>query len=243
MNTQYITDISQAATVLASNNIELVTFEHNICYSNDLASIYYDDFINGHTGINVQSFGKRQTDYLVIYGDDVKMTDDYYDINYLESLSNEELIELLDSLQFYNYDEEDREDLIYQLQQFSNEDYYNHHFESVRWYDLDSDFNVIGYSQGDNIQVKLLGNAREYYDEDSLTHLFYDCPISGIINVYSNGELIEELFADEFLENYYNWDKVQFINNVSNATLDKGYHALLNQWLVDNLNDELEYSY
>ena len=241
--TTYITDIKQAATVLASNDIELITFEHNISYDADLASIYYNDFIKGHTGINVQSFGSRQTDYLVIYGDDVKMTDDYYDINYLESLSNDELIELLDSLQFYNYDEDDREDLIYQLQQFDNEDYYSRHFESVNWYDLESDFNIIGYSQGDNIKVKMLGNASEYYNEDSLTHLFYDSPVSGLINVYSNGELINELFADEYLEDYYNWDKVQFINNVSNATLDKGYHALLNQWLLDNLNDELEYSY
>lgn len=241
--TTYITDIAQAATVLANNNIELLTFEHNISYDADLSSIYYNDFIKGYTGVTVQSFGNRQTDYLVIYGDNVKMTDDYYDINYLESLSNDELIELLDSLQFYNYDEEDREDLIYQLQQFDNEDYYSRHFESVNWYNLDSDFNVTGYSQGDNIKVKLLGNASDYYDEDGLTHLFYDSPINGVVNVYSNGELINELFADEYLENYYNWDKVQFINNVSNATLDKGYHTLLNQWLLDNLNDELEYSY
>ena len=241
--TQYITDIKQAATVLASNNIELITFEHNISYDNDLASIYYNDLINGHTGVTVQSFGNRQTDYIVIYGDDVKMTDDYYDIDYLESLSNEELIELLDSIQFYNYDEEDREDLIYQLQQIDNEDFYSRHFEAVNWYDLDSDFNITGYSQGDNIKVKLLGNARECYNEDSLTHLFYDSPVSGVINVYINGELIDELFADEYLDDYYNWDKVQFINNVSNATLDKGYHALLNKWLLYNLKDGLDYSY
>lgn len=241
--TTYITDIAQAATVLASNNIELITFEHNISYDADLSSIYYNDFIGGHTDVTVQSFGNRKTDYLVIYGDNVKMSDDYFDINYLESLSNDELIELLDSLQFYNYDEEDRGDLIYQLQQFDNEDYYSRHFESVSWYDLDSDFSITGYSQGDNIKVKMLGNASEYYDEDSLTRLFYDCPISGVVNVYSNGELINELFADELLDDSYNWDKVQFINNVSNATLDKGYHVLLNQWLLDNLNDELKYSY
>lgn len=241
--TTYITDITQAATILASNNIELITFEHNISYDKGLSSIYYNDFINGYNKDTVQTFGDRQTDYIVIYGDNVKMTDNYFDINYLESLSNDELIELLDGLQFYNYDEEDREDLIYQLQQFDNEDYYSRHFESVNWHNLEYDFNIVGYSQGDNIKVKMLGNASEYYDEDSLTNLFYDSPISGSVNVYSNGELINELFADEFLENYYNWDKVQFINNVSNATLDKGYHALLNQWLLDNLNDELKYSY
>lgn len=241
--TTYITNISQAATVLANNNIELITFEHNISYDADLSSIYYNDFIKGYTGVTVQSFGDRQTDYIVIYGDNVKMTDKYFDINYLESLSNDELIELLDGLQYYNYDEDDREDLIYQLQQFDNEDYYSRHFDSVNWYNLESDFNITGYSQGDNIKVKLLGNASEYYSEDSLTHLFYDSPISGSVNVYSNGELIDELFAHEYLDDSYDWDKVQYINNVSNATLDKGYHALLNQWLLDNLNDELKYSY
>ena len=239
----YITDIKQAATVLVNNNIELITFEHNISYNNDLASIYYNDFIKGYTGVTVQSFGNRQTDYLVIYGDNVKMTDDYYDINYLESLSNDELIELLDSLEIYDYDIDSRDNMLSELDNITNETYYQKHFESVNWYNLDSDFNIVGYSQGDNIKVKLVGNAGEYYDEDSLTHLFYDSPISGIVNVYSNGELIEELFADEYLENYYNWDKVQFINYVSNATIDKGYHALLNQWLVDNLDSELDYSY
>lgn len=241
--TTYITDIKQAATVLASNNIELITFEHNISYDKDLASIYYNDFIKGHTGVNVQSFGNRQTDYLVVYGDNVSMDDSYYDINYLESLSNDDLAELLDNISNYYYDADDRDDMIDQLTSLSISYYYENHFESVNWYNLDSDFNITGYSQGDNIKVKLLGNASEYYNENGLTHLFYDSPISGTVNVYSNGELIEELFADEFLENYYNWDKVQFINNVSSATLDKGYHALLNKWLLDNLKDELEYSY
>lgn len=241
--TTYITDITQAATVLASNNIELITFEHNICYANDLSSIYYNDFIKGNTGVTVQSFGDRQTDYLIVYGDNISMEDSYYDINYLESLSNDDLAELLDSISNYYYDADDRDDMIDQLSSLSISYYYENHFESVNWYSLDSDFNITGYSQGDNIKVKLLGNASEYYDEDSLTRLFYDCPISGNVNVYSNGELIDELFADELLDDSYNWDKTQFINNVSNVTLDKGYHALLNQWLLDNLNDELEYSY
>ena len=241
--TTYITDIKQAATVLANNNIELITFEHNISYDNSLSSIYYNDFIKGYTGVNVQTFGNRQTDYLVIYGNDISADDNYYDTDYLESLSNDELIELLDNISNYYYDADDRDDMIDQLSNLSISYYYENHFDNVNWYNLDSDFNIIGYSQGDNIKVKLLGNVSDYYDEDSLTHLFYDSPISGIVNVYSNGELIEELFADEMLENYYHWDKVQFINNVSNATLDKGYHALLNQWLIDNLEDNLGYSY
>lgn len=241
--TTYITDIAQAATVLANNNIELITFEHNVSYDNDLSSIYYNDFIKGHTGVTVQSFGSRQTDYLVVYGDNISMDDSYYDTDYLESLSNDDLAELLDNISNYYYDADDRDDMIDQLSKLSISYYYENHFESVNWYNLDSDFNITGYSQGDNIKVKLLGNASEYYDEDNLTHLFYDSPISGVVNVYSNGELINELFADELLEDYYDWDKVQFINNVSNATLDKGYHALLNQWLLDNLKEELEYSY
>ena len=238
----YITDIKQAATVLANNNIELITFEHNISYDNGLSSIYYNDFIKGYTGVTVQSFGNRQTEYLVVCGDDVSVDDNYYDADYLDSLNYDEMCELLDSLDIYSY-EDTIESVREELENIDNETYYQKHFESVRWYDLESDFIINGYSQGDNIKVKMLGNASEYYNEDGLTHLFYDSPISGSVNVYINGELIEELFADEMLENYYNWDKVQFINNVSNATLDKGYHALLNQWLLDNLNEELEYSY
>lgn len=241
--TTYITDIKQAATVLANNNIELITFEHNIRYDNDISIIHYNDFIKGRTGVTVQSFGNRQTDYIVIYGDDVSVDDNYYDADYLESLSNDDLAELLDNISNYYYDADDRDDMIDQLSSLSISYYYENHFDNVNWYNLDSDFNITGYSQGDNIKVKLLGNAGDYYNEDSLTRLFYDCPISGVVNVYSNGELIDELFADEYLEDYYNWDKVQFINNVSSATLDKGYHVLLNQWLLDNLKSELEYCY
>lgn len=239
----YITDITQAATILASNNIELITFEHNISYDNGLSSIYFNDFIKGHTGVAVQSFGNRQTDYLVVYGDNVSIDDSYYDTDYLESLSNDELVELLDDISNYYYDADDRDDMIDQLSNLSISYYYENHFDNVNWYNLDSDFNIVGYSQGDNIKVKLLGNASEYYDEDSLTRLFYDSPISGSVNVYSNGELINELFANELLDDSYNWDKTQFINNVSNATLSDGYHVLLNQWLIANLKDELEYSY
>ena len=29
---------------------------------------------------------------------------------------------------------------------------------------------LTGYSQGDNIKVKMLGNASDYYNEDGLSH-------------------------------------------------------------------------
>lgn len=240
--TTYTTSIEQAATVLAANDIKLITFKHNICYDNDLSSIYYNDFINGHTGVTVQSFGNRQTDYLVVYGDNVSMDEPYYSEYYLDGLNYDEMCELLDSLEIYSY-EDNIESVRDELDDITYEYYYAKHFESVNWYNLDSDFNITGYSQGDNIKVKLLGNASEYYNDDNLTNLFYDSPVSGSVNVYCDGELVNELFADEYLNDSYNWDKVQFINNVSNATLNDGYHALLNQWLIDNLNDELYYNY
>lgn len=241
--TTYITDIKQANTVLAQNDIKLITFANNICYDLDLSAIYYNDFVSGATGNCVQSFGSRQTDYLVVYGDDISQNDSYYDTDYLESLTIDELTELLDSIEYYNYDEDDKDDMIYQLSQIDNEDYYERHFSASRWYDLDSNFTIQGYSQGDNIAVKLLGNANEYITDEYLTNLFYDTPVSGTIEIFINGDLVDELYISEYLDNEYDYDKVQLINNISNATLDKEYHSLLNEYLVNNLDDELKYSY
>jgi len=239
----YITDTKQAASLLAANNVKLIEFSQNIIYDNWLSQFYFDDFMKGHTGVTVQSLGGRQTDYLVIYGDDVSMTDDYFNVDYLESLSNEDLIELLDSLEYYNYDEDDREDMIHQLQQIDNEDYYLRHFSNNRWYDLDSDFVINGYSQGRNIKVKLLGNAKETITADYLTNLFFDAPIDGRIDVTINGVLENEIYVCEYLADSYNWDKDAFINALSEckSLTDKDYFNLLVEWLSDNLKNTLEY--
>lgn len=231
---KYITK-NQVSAHLKSD-VTLLEFSHNVSYNLDSAQIYLDDFLNGCTGESVQYIGYN---YLVIYEDESLKNERYFNIDELEKLDNSELIELLDDLENYYYDSDDKDDLINCLLQYTNEDYYNKHHETARWYDLDSDFTITGYSQGDAIAVKIIGNVpvnREY-----LSQLFYDVPVYGRVEIMANGDLLDEIYLDEYLNDEYYWDKVQVINNISNAYLNEDYHVLLVEYLTENLPEELEY--
>lgn len=219
-----------------NSDVTLLEFSHNVRYDLDLSHMYLDDFLQGYTGYSVQFINYE---YLVIYENEALKNERYYNIDELEKMDNSELIKLLDNLENYYYDSEDKEDLINNLLYYTNEDYYEKHHQSSRWYDLESDFTITGYSQGDAIAVKLVGDVS--ISKEYLTNLFYDVPVSGYVEIYTNGELLTEIYLGEYLDNSYQWDKVQVINNISNAHLGEEYHALLIEYLIENLPEELEY--
>lgn len=236
--TTLITSINQAATVLAANDIQLITFEHNISYDTNLSQMYYDEFISNASGCHdVQKFDN----YLVIYGNDVSRLDKHFKEDDIVKLSDDELNDLSYSLGL-SYDIDDKEDLINELLTLDNEDYYTKYYNETYYRDLDYTFSFSGYSQGDTYLVKTVGNVEPWLNADYLTNIFFDCPISGTIEVYINGDIVDEYYVSELLDDEYNWDEVQLINNISNATLDKNYHVLLNQYLLDNLPTYLEYN-
>lgn len=218
------------------SDVTLLEFSHNVRYDLDLARIYLDDFLQGYTGESVQFINHN---YLVIYEKESLKNERYFNIDELEKMDNSELIELLDNLENYYYDSDDKDDLINCLLSYTNEDYYEKHYQSSRWYDLESNFTISGYSQGDAIAVKLVGDVS--ITEEYLSNLFFDVPVYGSIEVYDKRELLAEIYIHEFLEDSYTWDKVQVINNISNAYLDEEYHALLIEYLAENLPEELEY--
>lgn len=219
-----------------NNDVTLLEFSHNVRYDLGLAQIYLDDFLKGCTGDSVQYIGYN---YLIIYEDESLKDERYYNIDELEKMDNSELIELLDNLENYYYYSDDKDDLINCLLHYTNEDYYEKHHQASRWYDIDSDYTISGYSQGDAIAVKIVGDVS--ISKDYLSKLFYDVPVSGNIEIYANDELLTEIYIDEYLEDSYQWDKVQVINNISNAYLDKDYHVMLIEYLTDNLPEELDY--
>lgn len=231
---KYITK-NQVSAHLKSD-VTLLDIDVNVSYDLDLAQIYLNDFLNGYTGDSVQNINN---DYLIIYEDKALRDESYFKLEELEKMNTDELIELLDNLENYYYDSDDKDDLINCLMQYTNEDYYNKHHKTARWYDLDSDYTISGYSQGDAIAVKTVGNMS--VDREYLSQLFYDVPVSGSIEITANGKLLDELYLDEYLEDSYSWDKVQVINNISNAYLDKDYYVLLVEYLTENLPEELKY--
>ncbi len=240
--TTLIKNISQAQSVLAVNDIKLVEFSQNIGYDIGLSQMYYDDFITNASGCNeVQKFDG----YVVIYGNDVSPTDKHYTEEYLETLDADELIDLLDAIEYYYYDEDDIDDMRYQLSQLCNEDYYEKHYDTVSFYDLEYDHSITGYSKGDINKVKIVGEVEPFINEKYLTSIFYDSPISGAIDITVNGEHFEEINICEFLEDEYAyWDKGDFIKQIDNY-LDKDcfYKELLLEYLEDVLEEDLDYSY
>lgn len=230
----YITK-NQVSAHLKSD-VTLLEFSHNVSYDLDLSRIYLDDFLKGYTDYGVQLI---DNDYLIIYENESLKNERYFNIDELEKMNIDELTSLLDSLENYYYDEGDKDCLIDALLQYTNEDYYEKHYSNVDWRNLESDFAISGYSQGDAIAVKLIGNVS--INEDYLSNLFFDAPVYGSVEVYANNGLLVEIYIHEYLEDSYNWDKVQVINNISKAYLNKDYHALLIEYLTENLPEELEY--
>lgn len=237
---KYITDIAQAQTVLANNDIQLITFDHNVSYDTGLSSMYFDDFISNASGCHeVQLFDG----YLVIYGDNVSKDDKYFKRWQLEKMRKADLLDLCDWLAGGYYDMDNtKDDLIHELMSIDNEAYYKAHFAESRYHDLDYDFSFTGYSQGDHYYVKTVGNVEAWLNADYLTNIFYDSPISGNIEININGVTIDDISIYEFIQNEYAyWDKDDFIKQASDYFNDKDYKDLLLEYLENNLSNSLNY--
>lgn len=235
----YITDIAEAATVLAASDVQLIEFSQNIGQDGYLARMYFDDFIENASGCHeVQRFDN----YLVIYGRDSKKEDKHFKKYKLARERKQELIDLCDMLGVDYWDDDTKSDLIGYLMRIDNEDYYKAHYEHTRFYDLDYDFSFTGYSQGDIYRVKTVGKVAEWLDDDYLTHVFYDAPLTGTIEVTVNGEVVNEIPIYEFMDDEYAyWDKNEFIAKCADYVKDLDYKELLVAFLEDDLSESVTY--
>ena len=223
------------------------TFNHRIAYDCDLANLYFNAFKEGHTSDTVNLFfGSRQTDYLVIIENEKVANTSYYKRSQLVRMKKDEL----QGLNYY-YDliwrntELLKSELIDNLLSVTNEEYYKNHYEKEYYQNLDYDFTIKGYSQGDCFKVKLVGNVEEWINKDYLTHLFYDTPIKGIVEVFKNGSLIDEFSLNDLedFNEYDYYDKDKLIDMIADYCSNKDYKDLLVTYLNDNLNTTIDYDY
>ena len=224
-------------------------FNVSVYYDCDLAQIYFNDFKEGHMNNNINLFfGSRQTDYLVIFENETVANQSYYKKSKLAKMNKSELCEL-------NYKHELtwqaekllKLELVENLLTVSNQEYYTKHYEEEYYQDLEYDFAISGYSQGDYIKVKLVGNVEKWINKEYLTNLFFDTPISGNIEVLDNDnlDLIDEfnLYDLPSFNEYDFYDKAKLIGMISDYCKDEKYHAELIEYLNDALTNDLEYSY
>ena len=242
-----LSDIQKVATVLDANDVSLYDFKVNICYDTDLANLYFSDFQNGYMNDNINLFfGSRQTDYLVIFENEKVLNESYYKKSKLARMNKDELY----GLNYYH----DlvwrnktllKSELIENLLSVNNEEYYKNHYEKEYYHDLDFDFAIRGYSQGDYVKVKLVGNVEKWINEEYLTHLFYDTPLSGNIEVFKNGSLIDEfnLYDLANFDEYAYYDKDKLIAMIADYCSNEYYKDLLIAYLNENLKSTIGYDY
>ena len=243
-----LSDLQKVAPVLDANNISLYDFKVNVCYDTYLANIYFNDFKEGHMHNNVNLFfGNRQTDYLVIFENEKVAKASYYKKSQLARMNKASLYELLEkhNRNVCNIEHITKLDMIDCLLEVDNQEYYTKHYENEYYQDLDFDFTISGYSQGDYCKIKIVGNVEKWIDKYYLTNIFYDTPISGIIEVFKNGSLINDfqLYDLANFNEYDSYDKDKLIDMIAEYCKDSDYKDLLVTYLNDNLNDIIDYDY
>ena len=225
----------------------MFTFNHRITYDCDLANLYFSDFQEGLMNDNVNLFfGSRQTDYLVIFENEKVLNESYYKKSKLARMNKDELYGL-------NYYHELvwrtknllKSELIDNLLSVSNEEYYKNHYEKEYYQDLDFDFAISGYNQGDYCKVKIVGNVEKWINKEYLTNIFYDTPIVGRIEVFEEGVLIDEfsLYDINNFDEYAYYDKEKLIAIIGEHCKDKDYAQDLLNYLNENLDENIEYVY
>lgn len=180
----------------------------NIYYDTNLGQIYYEDWkLDLGDNLLLLGHGRNGPNYAVIG----KLEKPYYTRSKLSSMKKLDLIDLA-----YYYDiphiNEDwtKSEIVNEIYSVvDNAYYYSIHHNETRWYDLESDFTITGYSQGDAIKVNIIDDEYKWNTKEYLENIFFDTPINGTI-VFKG----KEYYPDEYLESQYSfWDKTEFIDS------------------------------
>jgi hypothetical protein len=215
-------------------NIEL-----NVYYDTWLSQIYFDDWLNGSDGyeVNKIDLGGRDN-YLYLIGESEAP---FYKKSELSKKPKAELFELMYQydLLSYNADINDykKSEYIEDLMGVSILRHYEWLASQYYWHDISANiphnyFISCGYSQGDAVYiVKIDGLTKEY--KKYIDNIFWDCPIYFYIEI--NGTEIAREW--DILNDCYEWN-IDAIKEKITA-LDISDYA--KNWIIDRLPDYPDY--
>lgn len=248
------TNLNEVKNVLTENNIELVTFDHSVIYDCYLSQAWFNDFKDEYSNQSLW-FGDRQTDYIVFFASEDIKNAPYYKKSHLAKMTKQALYDLCEQYEILNYyhseyfiEQNTKQMLIDELMRYvDNEKYYTHHFNESSYYDLDYDFTITGYSQGDKVLIKKVGtekqfieNGLSYVDSEHLTNLFYDTPLIANITINVNGDEVEQL--DFYHGDYVYYEKDNIINMLKSEYSDHKYFEQLLEYVENNFPSNASYT-
>lgn len=224
----------------------MIKFDLTVRYDNDLGAIYLAGF---KAESDALFLGKRSTDYLVLFRDG-SGEKPYFKKSKLARMRKDELCDLAFSMGLmsgysHNYR---KDDVIEILMDVTNRAFYELHFEIENWRDLDHDFLIRGYGQGEVIAVKEVGEGiagKEY-----LQHLFFDSPVFARLQIFEveGGEywhhgkidVVDEIDLREYLYDEYSYDKDHLLVSFAQHYQGEMKDAIID-YLKTNLPDEPSY--
>ena len=230
-------------------------FEGTLHYDNGLSNIRYNEFEANESGSSANIMlgsGHNGIDYVVLFDSEAQKDEPYYKKSRLQKMRKEALIDLWEyhneTCIRYGYNTTyTKAEIIADLMTVTLEQYYRKHYDETRWYDLEADFIVHGYSQGDAVAANDL-TKHKVWDKDSLCNIFYDSPLAGVVTVYENDSELETIYLGEFLDSEYEtWQpehKETLIAAIMKRYENEDYVTALREYLTATLpNDYSEVSY
>lgn len=220
------------------------SFETNIGTSSDLATIFYDDFMDNYQVVPYYtSVYGRQPDYYVCYND----VEDAPPPTWLDTR-----LRKIEGFEDYGYDDD-------------TDDYWELHapdtvgeaierlIDAVRSRRIDVDalpytITVTGYCQGDyarvlwlttdNLAIDQTGRRGEHPEwlANEVCHILWDSPISGELTISdADGEEVCIIDAADLSSDGYDWDKDYALAAIARLTEGEEYAPHLLAWAEQNL--------
>lgn len=230
----------------------MIKFKLNTFKDTELSQIYCLEFLEGYECPVIY-----KNDYLVIFEDKAKAEEKAFSKSALNKKTKNDLWAICDDIgmDWLNNDDTKAE-IIEELQALSKFAYYERLADNKGYSSNDYDFIINGYSQGDSVKVKRVGEA--YHTADYLTNLFFDTLCYCRLDIFNVGlsqfahnaseQELEEIDLAEFLSNSYEWNKEEVINGFKNSsysfddydrTFGVNMKAEIVKYLEQNLPDEL----
>lgn len=146
---------------------------------------------------------------------------------------------LTDIKGYYDHYGYTKDELVDQLLNVSIEKYHSAIHENTSWHDLEKDFTVTGYCQGDVFKVVLVGKIPSFVNSEYLEHIYYGTPFTVRLEDEESGDIIVDL-ADS-VSDYSGYEREVALSSFEQLLKDHAQKDQAMEYLREKLPKALDY--